>query len=157
MFISCEKKSSNNSDDDTDQTGVPSITTGQVTDINGTSANVTTEITNSGGLSILERGVCYSPSKENPTIEDPHTSDGTSSGQLVGTINDLAPKTLYYVRAYATNKNGTGYGTSKQFTTTNILISGTYTHNQYSSMVAEVNNDDLTLKYYEYDPDNIKV
>jgi hypothetical protein len=154
MIISCKKESSN---DDTDQTGVPSVTTTGVAEIKGTSASVTTEITNSGGLSILERGVCYSSSKSNPTIEDLHTSDGTSKEQLVSTINDLTPVTLYYVRAYATNKNGTGYGSTLQFTTTNILITGTYTHTQYSTMFAEVNNDNLTLKYYEYDPQSVKV
>jgi uncharacterized protein (TIGR02145 family) len=79
----------------------------------------------SGGLlysvdgSIISRGVVWSTSI-NPTIQlSTKTSDGTVGDpmQFQSSINGLQPNTKYYVRAYATNTAGTGYGQELPFTT----------------------------------------
>jgi hypothetical protein len=56
---------------------------------------------------------------ENPTIEHNMgiTFDGTGTGQFTSHITNLNPNTTYYVRAYATNSVGTGYGEVLSFTT----------------------------------------
>jgi uncharacterized protein (TIGR02145 family) len=70
-------------------------------------------------ISIISRGVVWSTSI-NPTIQlSTKTSDGTvgDPSQFQSSINGLQPNTKYYVRAYATNTAGTGYGNELSFTT----------------------------------------
>ncbi len=43
---------------------------------------------------------------------------GTSTS-IYSTLTGLSPNTRYYVRAYATNKQGTSYGEEISFTTSN--------------------------------------
>jgi uncharacterized protein (TIGR02145 family) len=54
---------------------------------------------------------------QNPTVSGTSTSDGTGTGAFTSTLTGLAPSTLYYVRAYATNSVGTAYGSQISFTT----------------------------------------
>jgi uncharacterized protein (TIGR02145 family) len=42
-------------------------------------------------------------------------------GSFTATLTNLKPKTTYYVRAYATNSSGTGYGNELTFTTSDSL------------------------------------
>ncbi|MBK7134600.1 MAG: fibronectin type III domain-containing protein [Bacteroidales bacterium] len=44
-------------------------------------------------------------------------TDGSGTGPFASTITGLAPNTKYYVRAYAVNSVGTGYGNEYNFTT----------------------------------------
>jgi uncharacterized protein (TIGR02145 family) len=63
-----------------------------------------------GNLTITARGVCWSTSP-NPTVElSDKTNDGTGVGTFVSNISGLTVNTTYYIRAYATNSYGTGYG-----------------------------------------------
>ena len=94
----------------------PIVVTKNITNITGTSANVGGEISSTGGAAITARGVCWSTT-QNPTINGNHTTDGNGFGSFVSLISDLDPGTTYYVRAYATNSAGTGYGAQKNFTT----------------------------------------
>ena len=61
--------------------------------------------------------VCWSTSS-NPTVYDNKTIDGSGEGSFNSNITDLEEGTTYYVRAYATNSQGTAYGIQKTFTTT---------------------------------------
>ena len=72
------------------------------------------EVTDSGGASIIARGVCWSKSS-GPTISNNHTTEKGGIGSFVSTLNGLTPGTLYYVRAYATNRGGTSYGNEVTF------------------------------------------
>jgi uncharacterized protein (TIGR02145 family) len=47
---------------------------------------------------------------DNPTLNDPHTSDGTGIGSFTSCLTGLRPDTSYFVRAYASNSGGTAYG-----------------------------------------------
>lgn len=69
-----------------------------------------------GGLTIYFRGVCWSTSS-NPTIAlSTKTFDGTGTGCFSSAISGLTDNTTYYVRAYATNATGTGYGNEEVYT-----------------------------------------
>ncbi len=70
---------------------------------------------------ITERGVCWSLSA-NPTSADNKTSEGTGSGSYTSTITGLTAGTVYYMRAFATNSAGTGYGNIISFTTTQAVL-----------------------------------
>jgi uncharacterized protein (TIGR02145 family) len=66
---------------------------------------------------ITALGFCWSTA-ENPTIGDAFTtSDWTTINHYCNELNGLQPGTTYYVRAYATNSAGTGYGDQIQFKT----------------------------------------
>lgn len=100
---------------------VPSIITSSVTDITYNSAVSGGEITDDGGATVLERGVCWSTSP-NPTTANSKTADGTGSGSFVSSLFNLNPETKYYLRAYARNSGGTAYGNEIEFTTSSEPI-----------------------------------
>ena len=95
---------------------VPFLTTADISDITGNSASGGGEVTGNGGAEITERGICFS-TDENPTIDDSKTSDGEGTGAFESVLSNLQGNTKYYVRAYATNSAGTGYGPQVTFTT----------------------------------------
>ncbi len=96
---------------------VPTITTSEITSITSNSAASGGNISDDGGASVTDRGVCWSISN-NPTIADSKTSDATGTGSFVSTLTGLNPNMTYYVRAYATNSVGTSYGNELSFSTT---------------------------------------
>ena len=95
---------------------LPTVTTAEVTDITQTTAVSGGNVTDDGGVAVTARGLCWSTS-QNPTISDNHTSDGNGTGSFTSNLTNLTANTTYYVRAYATNENGTSYGEQKSFTT----------------------------------------
>ena len=94
--------------------GVLSVTTGTVTNITTTTATCSGNVTSDGGSSVTARGVCWSTS-QNPTTSNSKTTNGTGLGTYTSNITGLSPNTTYYVRAYATNANGTAYGEQRTF------------------------------------------
>lgn len=98
------------------QTGIPSLMTTTVTNITKTSAVLTSNATESNGESIEERGFCFSLSPH-PTILDGTVSSGSGTGVFTITLSGLRSSTPYYVRAFAKNYLGTGYGTEVTFKT----------------------------------------
>ena len=104
---------------------MPSVTTANVTSITANSAVCGGNVTSDGNLTVTARGVCWSTSP-NPTINDIKTTNGTGTGSFTSNITGLTESTTYYVRAYATNSNGTAYGEERSFTTlaTTGIING---------------------------------
>ncbi|MGF2413517.1 hypothetical protein [Ferruginibacter sp.] len=88
---------------------VPVLTTTVISNITSNSAQSGGTITSDGGTTVTARGVCYSWLAA-PTITDNKTSDGSGTGTYSSTMNNMVSNHGYYVRAYATNANGTGYG-----------------------------------------------
>ncbi len=88
---------------------VPVLTTDAISNIGATTASCGGNISSAGGGSVTARGVCWSTSS-NPTTSDSKTSNGTGIGSFPSSITGLTANTTYYVRAYATNSIGTGYG-----------------------------------------------
>ena len=102
---------------------VPVLTTVDVSAITQTTAQSGGNITSNGGASVTARGVCWS-TNQTPTTTDNKTSDGTGVGSFTSSITGLTVTTTYYVRAYATNSVGTGYGSTISFTTDNASLAG---------------------------------
>jgi uncharacterized protein (TIGR02145 family) len=101
-------------------TGMPKVTTTAVSDVDDVSASSGGNVTYDGGATITARGVCWSTSHD-PDINDDHTTDGSGLGTFISSITGLTPGTEYFVRAYATNINGTAYGGEVSFTTSSTL------------------------------------
>ena len=106
----------------------PTVVTKSVGEVTKTSAKVVGQVAADGGADVTERGVCWS-TDGTPTILDFSVKDvegGLGSYDVVFT--DLVPNTQYYVRAYATNEAGTGYGDEKTFVTVDPLEGTTNGH-----------------------------
>ena len=89
---------------------VPTLTTTTVTNVTGTNAQSGGTITSNGGATITAAGICWSTSTT-PTLANAHTNDYYGSSPYISYFGGLlTPGVTYYVRAYATNSSGTGYG-----------------------------------------------
>jgi len=105
---------------------VPSVTTDLVSLQYLTTATCGGNVTDSGSAYITARGVCWNTGGS-PTISDSKTTDESGVGTFTSSLTSLSPGTLYYVRAYATNSIGTGYGNQQSFTTlASLTIGNTY-------------------------------
>lgn len=109
LIISCKKSS------------IPGVTTMAVSRIQQTNAYSGGQVTSDGGAFVTARGVCWNTSVD-PTIKNNKTSDTSNTGIFTSHIIGLTPKTLYYVKAYATNSEGTAYGDQTTFTTDEVAL-----------------------------------
>lgn len=100
---------------------LPILSTATISSITQNTAVCGGDITSDGGLEVSARGVCWSL-RPNPTIIDSLTKDATGKGKFVSNIKNLLPDTTYYVRAYATNGDGTAYGLQVTFRTLKVTI-----------------------------------
>jgi phosphodiesterase/alkaline phosphatase D-like protein len=94
---------------------LPTVTTTAISGITSSSASSGGTVTDEGGGTVTARGVCWSTSA-NPTTADSKTTNGSGLGAFSSAITGLTENTTYYVRAYATNASGTGYGQQRSFT-----------------------------------------
>jgi uncharacterized protein (TIGR02145 family) len=96
---------------------LPTVSTTPISIITQVSASGGGDVTSDGGGLISARGVCWS-TDPTPTVDlVTKTSDGSGTGVFTSSIAGLTPGTTYYVRAYATNGEGTAYGNEISFTT----------------------------------------
>ena len=97
-------------------TGAAVVTTTSATSITLTSATSGGNVTSDGGSAVTARGVCWATTA-NPTLANSYTTDGSGTGTFTSSITGLSASTIYHYRAYATNANGTFYGSDLTFTT----------------------------------------
>jgi len=91
---------------------IPTVTTAGIKNITHTWAESGGNVTDDGDSSVSERGVVWH-THSNPTYTDNigRTVDGSGTGVFENShIHSLKPGTRYYVRAYAKNDIGVGYG-----------------------------------------------
>ena len=111
----------------------------------------------SGGKNIIssspitQKGVCWSTSP-NPTVTlSTKTQNGSGTGNFSSNISGLLPNTTYYIRPYATNIFGTGYGNQITITTP----SSGNGNCQVQNLSAYQNQSPQGLKfYYKYNLNN---
>jgi hypothetical protein len=99
----------------------PVVTTTAVTGISYTVAASGGEVTSDGGAPVIARGIYWGTTTE-PSVENSKTIQDGGTGVFTSNITGLTPNTLYYVRAYATNSAGTGYGNELSFTTNKTAL-----------------------------------
>jgi len=88
---------------------LPTLTTVIPSSITYTTAIGGGNITSNGGAPVTACGVCWSTTK-NPTILDNKSIDTIGLNTFRSSITGLNINITYYIRAYATNISGTGYG-----------------------------------------------
>ncbi len=105
------------------QSNLPFVETTNVLSITQTSAASGGIVYSDGGSAVIARGVCWSTSP-NPTVANSQTTNGAGVGSFTSNLIGLAQNQTYYVRAYATNANGTSYGNQFSFYTTSFYAVG---------------------------------
>jgi len=116
----------------------PTVTTTPASSITDQTASSGGNVTNDGGSAVTARGLAYGTSV-NPDINGTITSDGSGTGSFTSNISSLSVNTQYYYRAYATNAQGTSYGSELNFFTL-ALVPGVPTVNN-----ATVSSLDVTV------------
>jgi hypothetical protein len=122
IFISCEKDSLEKTNpfdlnNPSAGSGFPQIADGSMEGIYANGAIFKGKIFTQGASDIYDKGVCYNYSG-NPSLSFMKISAGSGMGSYECNFTSLLPGYTYYLRAYATNINGTTYGNQLSFTTT---------------------------------------
>jgi hypothetical protein len=99
---------------------IPIVITSAPTNITNRSVTCGGDVTTGFGYKILFRGICRS-TNHTPTITDSlslySVLNDNGLGKYSTEVSGLVHNTTYYVRAYAINSNGIGYGSTISFTT----------------------------------------
>ncbi|MDR3251413.1 MAG: hypothetical protein LBT42_07120 [Tannerella sp.] len=104
---------------------VPTVVTHDPKNIQIGTAEVGGAIVDEGSNSVSVAGICWSETNSNPTLSDnvmnlPVYPDST----FLGRLTNLKGSGKYYYRAFATNAQGTSYGTVKDFTAPPVFYIG---------------------------------
>jgi uncharacterized protein (TIGR02145 family) len=94
----------------------PTVTTDLPINITYYSVDLGGSVTETGGLPVTQRGICYGLNP-NPSITDNKVILGEGVGTFKINLNNLKSNLKYYLRAYAINSKGTGYGNEQSFNT----------------------------------------
>ncbi len=81
-----------------------------INSITENSASCFSSVLSDGGYDVTARGVCWNTTG-NPTLQNciNFTSDGSGTGSFSRNLIDLIPSKTYFIRAYASNSEGTAY------------------------------------------------
>ncbi|MFO8021240.1 MAG: fibrobacter succinogenes major paralogous domain-containing protein, partial [Perlabentimonas sp.] len=110
--------------------GLPRLTNPVIVDIDIDKLNVSAQVIDDGGdpgNPITQRGLVLSTSPEPTTNDMVYTAEG-DIGEFLANPTNLEPNTLYYIRAFATNGNGTKYSKEVMAKT-------------YNQQITDVNNN----------------
>ncbi len=95
---------------------VPTVSTLEITEIAANTAKSGGNVSDDGNASVTSRGLVWSR-EEMPTTEENEgrTYEGSGTGEFISEMTGLVPGHEYYVRAYAINSEGPGYGNQRMF------------------------------------------
>lgn len=133
---------------------LPIVTNIGVENVEATTATFSANLENTGNVEVTEYGFCYSINNSTPTLSDSKIVLGATSSPVAFTftkeVTDLQEATTYYLRAFATNSEGTSYSNSVvNFTTKTappVVINGLlayYTFDQENANDYLGNNDGI--------------
>jgi hypothetical protein len=131
----------------------PAVVTVGITELTDSSVKVGGKVT-TDSKELIASGFCWSVINETPTIADDTTVAFSPGGMFATELKDLDPSTTYYIRAYAINKTGVGYGEIIKFLTNN----GAPRIEQIDLTGVGIVNSILSVTYvysdFENDPDS---
>lgn len=95
----------------------PTVTTQAASSVTHNSAQLNGNITATGGENCSRRGFKYGKTSGSLNL-DTHEDGSYGTGAFDLEVSSLDPDTTYYAQAYATNSEGTSYGSEVSFETT---------------------------------------
>lgn len=95
---------------------IPSIGNTSVSNTTTNTASISATITSNGGAEVTEKGFYYGTNNP-PTEADTKVISTASGDAITAELTGLSPRTTYYIRAFATNSQGTTLGAVNAFTT----------------------------------------
>jgi uncharacterized protein (TIGR02145 family) len=95
----------------------PVVSTSDATNITSSTITIIEKLLNTGGADVTEMGVCWGTTA-NPDLTKNKLSVAVDTSNLIQITTGLNPETTYYLRPYAINNLGTGYGNEISFKTT---------------------------------------
>ncbi|GAB1414849.1 hypothetical protein MASR2M117_02550 [Paludibacter sp.] len=132
---------------------LPEVSTDLITNVTLKSAKVGGTVISDGGYMVEVRGVCWAETND-PTINDQTILSGEGKGEFECRLTELKSGTIYYVRAFATNKLGTKYGDTKTFKTGGLTIDdyvGTYSIKYKEAVESDYSTySPVTIEKYTY-------
>lgn len=127
---------------------IPLASTGEIQDITDNTAVCEGYNLSDGGSAITKCGVCWDTDSSFLFIEKAHhIQDLYDTGSFKSSITNLSSETKYFVRAYASNKRGTGYGKIISFTTisSNLNQINFNTSIEYGNLIDQDGNSYKTV------------
>lgn len=100
---------------------LPTVTTMVVSNIANGNAKVGGTVISQGYTELTACGICWA-THDTPTTEDKVLGFSAGIGSFSGYIEKIDGGNTYYVRAYATNRNGTAYGETVSFKTPSVFV-----------------------------------
>jgi hypothetical protein len=110
--------------------------------------SITENAASSGGqtittsASLTAKGIVWNTSTTPTVALTTKTDEGTSTSNFTSSLTSLSPQTQYYVRAYATNAAGTGYGNEINFRTLSSPV--TAQASAFNASATSTSNIDLS-------------
>lgn len=148
----------------TDEATVPVVSAITPLDSTVVSILVQASVVDAGKSALTDIGFCWSTETPQPTTSHFNQSvkDQLGNETFSWDITNLSADATYYIRAYAVNSQGTGYGDTKVFTTTSsapVVDKVTATDIQFTSVVAGAKilshgGLDITQKGFYYSATN---
>lgn len=99
----------------TQTTSVPALSSIELSDTTETGVTISAKILSEGTATVTEYGFCYSTENDNPTTSNITIPFTGTAAEFTAQLTNLEFDKPYYVRAYATNANGTAYGEVKKY------------------------------------------
>jgi len=94
----------------------PSVTTNNISNVSYTTLTLNGNVTSDGGATVTERGFYFGTNSSSPTNNTKYTVGGTT-GSYTNNRTGLSMITTYYCWSFATNSQGTTYGSRAQAST----------------------------------------
>ena len=117
-FVSCGTDDSPNPVPPVVVATKPSVsTTNSVSKIGLTTASVSGNIASEGSAPVESCGFVYGTDSTTLGTSSSHIIVTNTKGTITADLTGLALNTVYYVKAYASNKNGISYGVAVKFWT----------------------------------------
>lgn len=123
IAVSCKK-------DDPAPPTAPAVSTMPLTNITSSSATTGGTILTNGNAAITKSGIVWSGTNTTPTLADSIIAGTTASGNFIINLTGLDFNRTYYIRAFATNSIGTGYGDVVTLNTANDTTKVRFTYNE---------------------------